>query len=322
MPDPIRSPSTNDTRGTGVALEAYARTAPVDAHLGLTPAQINARTGGAGRPLAEVLATARTTYGIPERGLNNVPGELFSDSRIRINQYLQPLQSIPERFNVTGARASDPAAWLEAARGASNERNAVMERTRELISEKGAGTSRTVKAEPPPFDKLWGKAADALKKENPVAFEAMSESQRSIEVSKRVIQGAAKSDPTFNALVKGVDDAALGMKALKYGGRALMVVGAAVDGASIVSEARTSMQTGDWNNTGRQTAKVAGGWLGAAAAGAAVGTVSGTIVPGLGNVAGFVIGAAAGAVGYWLGSQAGEAGYNAVAGGPNPAPAH
>lgn len=321
MPDPIRSPSSSDTHATGAALEAYGRTAPTHPHLGWTPQQVQAwkaqnGVAGQGRPLADVLK-ATDTYGIAQRGLQQIPGELFDDSRIRIEQYLKPLSTLEARHTITDpARVHDPAAWKQAAQNASAERNAILERTREMVSDKGLGASRAAKPEPKPFEKVWKDAVAAFEKENPAAFRSMDESARGIEVAQRVIKGSAKADPTFNSLVHGADDAARGLKALKYGGRALMVVGAAVDGASIVSEARTSLQTGDWSNTGRQTAKVAGGWLGAAAAGAAVGAVSGTVVPGLGNVAGFVIGAAAGAVGYWLGSRAGEAGFNAVAGAP------
>lgn len=320
MPDPVvRRPSTDDTHATGAALEAYARAAPTDAHLGWTVDQVNVRTGGEGRPLADVLK-ATEHYGIPERGLNGIPPELYGDSRIRIEAYIKPLETLEARHTITDpARINDPAAWKDAARAASAERNAVLDRTREMISDKGLGASRAAKPAPKPFEKVWKDATAAFEKESPSAFKALDESARNIEVAKRVIKGSAKADPTFNALVRGADEAALGLKALKYGGRALAVVGAVVDGASIVGEARTSMKTGDWSNTERQTARVAGGWLGAAAAGAAVGAVSGTIVPGLGNLAGFVIGAAAGAAGYWLGSNAAEAGFNAVAGGPQPA---
>jgi hypothetical protein len=306
-----RPPEPRDLDGVGPGLEAYAWRAPTHPYLGWTPPQVLRQTQGLGRPLADVLG-AVDSYGIPQRGLNGIPGELFTDSRIRIEHYIKPLQAIPERFNVTApGQVNNPQAWLQAAQQASQERNAVMDNVREMISDKGLRASRTAKSTPPPFEKIWLKAATELHAENP-AFAGLPESQRTIQTAQRVIQKSGAGDPTFNALVHNADDAARGLKALKYGGRALMVVGAVVDGVSIVSEARSSAQTGDWTNTGRQTAKVAGGWLGAAAAGAAVGTAAGTIVPGLGNVAGFLVGAAAGAAGYWLGSQAGEAAFDAA----------
>jgi hypothetical protein len=308
-----RPPEPHDATGVGAGLGGYARTAPTAPHLGWTEPQVNARTGGAGRPLGEVLKAVES-YQVPQRGLNGIPQELFSDSKARIQQYLGPLQGLEQRFQVSNpAQLNNPQAWRDAARGASDYRNQLMESTRQAISEKGLGASQAAKATAPPFETVLAKTEQGMLKANPQAFEGLSASQRSIAISQQVIKNAAKADPTFNALVHGANDASRGLQALKLGGRALMVVGAVVDGASIVSEARKSQQTGDWSNTERQTAKVAGGWLGAAAAGAAVGAASGTIVPGLGNVAGFVIGAVAGGVGYWLGSQGGEAAYNALA---------
>jgi hypothetical protein len=318
MPDPIsvarspRPPEPHDATATGAALEGYARAAPTAPHLGWTEPQVLARTGGAGRPLADVLGAVET-YNVPPRGLHGIPGELFSDSRVRVDRYIGPLQGLEQRFAVSDpALAGDPQAWRNAARGASEYRNQVMQNTRASMSEMGLGASKTAKPTAPSFEQVFAKTEAGMLKSHPAVFDGLSAAQREIAVSQQVIRSAGKADPTFNALVHGADDAALGLKALKVGGRALMVVGAVVDGASIVGEARTSMQTGDWTNTGRQTARVAGGWLGAAAAGAAVGAVSGTVVPGLGNVTGFVIGAVAGGVGYWLGSQAGEAGFNAA----------
>ncbi len=84
-------------------------------------------------------------------------------------------------------------------------------------------------------------------------------------------------------------------------------------GVSVTRQVQESMKTGHWDNTGKEVSRVAGGWLGAAAAGALVGSASGSIVPVLGNVTGFLVGAAAGAVGYWLGSRGGEAAYQAAA---------
>ena len=310
-----RAPDAHDAVATGAALEGYAAAAPTDAHLGWTPAQVQARTGGQGRPLADVKGAVETNYGVPERGLNKIPNEVFSDSRIRNEQYLKPLEAVPSRFTPTDPAAlKDPAAWRDAARSASDFRNATMETVRAQMSEKGLGASTAAKPTAPTFEQTQAKAESTLIKDNPAAFEGMSPAEREIAISKQVIKSAGQSDPSFDAIVKGADESALGLKTLKYGGRALMVVGAVVDGASIVNEARTSMQTGDWRNTEKQTAKVAGGWLGAAAAGAAVGAVSGTIVPGLGNVAGFVIGAAAGIFGYWAGSQLGEASFTAATG--------
>ena len=311
----VRSPDAHDATATGAALSGYAKAAPTDAHLGWTPQQVEARTGGAGRTPADVTGSVKSNYGVPDRGLNNIPKEVFSDSRIRNEQYVKPLGGVESRFTPTDPAAlKDPAAMRNAAQAASEFRNSTMESVRGQISEKGLGASTAAKQTAPSIEQTRAKAESTLIKENPAAFEGMSAAERDIAVSKQVIKSAGTSDPTFDAVVKGADEASLGLKTLKYGGRALMVVGAAIDAKSIADEAGKSMQTGDWRNTEKQTAKVAGGWLGAAAAGATVGAISGTIVPVLGNVAGFLIGAAAGAIGYWAGSQLGEAGFTAATG--------
>lgn len=312
---PPRAPQPHDAVGAGPGALGYSAAAPTRPHLGWTDSQVNARTGGAGRPLAEVRGSIEQTYKVPQRGLSGIPDALLSDSNVRIEKYNKPLANVEQRFAVTDAsKVQDPQAWRENARAASDYRNSTMQSARDAMSPQGQSASQAAKPAGKAFESAWAGAERSMKAENPAVFEGMSAAQRDVAISKQVIKGAGKADPTFNALVQGADEAALGLKAMKYGGRALAVVGAVADGVSIVGEARESMKTGDWTNTGRQTAKVAGGWLGAAATGAAVGAVSGTIVPGLGNVAGFVIGAAAGAVGYWLGSQGGEAAFNAAAG--------
>jgi len=306
-----RLPEPNDAAGVGAGLEGYSRAAPTHPHLGWTPRQVDAQTRGLGRPLGETLQHMQS-YDVPQRGLHRLPAELFADARVRVQHYINVLDKLPERF--TPAAGAPREAWIAAAEAASNERNLVMNQVRGMISEKGLGASVAAKAEAPSWAKVWNSNMKKLQAADPAAWDAMTPAARDIATAQKIIQGAGKSDPTFNALVRGVDDAALGLKTLKYGGRALAVVGAVTDAVNIGSEVRTSLRTGEWSNTGRETAKVAGGWLGAAAAGAGVGAAAGTIVPGLGNAAGFLVGAAAGAVGYWAGSQGGEALFNAITG--------
>lgn len=97
-------------------------------------------------------------------------------------------------------------------------------------------------------------------------------------------------------------------KAVHFGGRALVVAGAVMDGADVIGAAIDDVQRGDGHATQtiKTGSKVAGGWLGAMAGSAALGAAAGTIVPGLGNIAGFLVGAAGGAIGYALGSSGGE----------------
>ncbi len=309
----VRSFQPADAKGVGPGLQGYARAAPTHPHLGWTPAQVEQRTQGAGRALKDVHG-AMDVYQVPRRGLNHIPREVFADARVRIDQYIKPLKTLPERFNITDpAQAQNPQAWRQAAQGASEYRNQLMESVRERISAKGLGASQAAKAVAPTFEQVWSKAETAVQKAQGAAYDAMTPAQREIVVSQKIIQNAGKTDPTFNALVQGADDAGRGLQVLKHGGRALVAVGAVMDGASVTREVQDSLKTGNWDNTGKEVSRVAGGWLGAAAAGAAVGAVSGTIVPGLGNVTGFLVGAAAGAVGYWLGSQGGAAAYQAIA---------
>lgn len=253
-------------------------------------------------------------YQLPARGLNAIAGELFSDARLRVEQYIRPLKTLPEKFFITDpAKAGDPLAWRQAAKEASESRNQIMKNVREQLSAKGLAVSESAKKNASVFKKLWKETAFRLEKELEVGGKTISAAQKEIVISQRIIEKAGKSDPTFNAITQNADSASRSLKALKHGGRALAVVGAVMDGVSVTRQVQESMKTGHWDNTGKEVSRVAGGWLGAAAAGALVGSASGSIVPVLGNVTGFLVGAAAGAVGYWLGSRGGEAAYQAAA---------
>ena len=101
------------------------------------------------------------------------------------------------------------------------------------------------------------------------------------------------------------------LQAAKPLGRAAVVVGAALDGASLYEQVQLSRQTGDWSNTAQEGARIAGGWTGAVAgaklagtAGAAIGTF---IAPGIGTIVGGAVGGLiGGAVGYMAGSGIGS----------------
>ena len=101
------------------------------------------------------------------------------------------------------------------------------------------------------------------------------------------------------------------LKMIKPAARGAMVVGAGMDAYSLGSEAYQSSQTGEWDNTIDEGARIAGGWAGAYAgakglgtAGAAIGTA---IAPGLGTVIGGAVGGLAGGIGgYLAGSSAGQ----------------
>jgi hypothetical protein len=90
-------------------------------------------------------------------------------------------------------------------------------------------------------------------------------------------------------------------------GRGAMVVGAAMDGYSLYSEYQQSAQTGNYANTYREGVRIAGGWVGAYAAGslgAEIGAGVGLLfTPAGAVVGGFIGGLIGGGIGYFGGSH-------------------
>ena len=98
------------------------------------------------------------------------------------------------------------------------------------------------------------------------------------------------------------------LKGLKPMARGAMVVGAGMDAFSVGNEARQSMDSGNWDNTIDEGARVAGGWAGAyagakgmGALGAGIGTM---IAPGMGTIIGGALGGFLGGVGGYMGGSA------------------
>ncbi len=108
----------------------------------------------------------------------------------------------------------------------------------------------------------------------------------------------------------GTARAARGLKALKPLSRGAMVVGAGMDAYSIGSEVNQSMNTGEWQNTIDETARVASGWTGAYMGAKGLGTLGaglGTMIaPGIGTMIG-------GGIGGLLGGAAGYFGMSSLA---------
>ncbi len=113
-----------------------------------------------------------------------------------------------------------------------------------------------------------------------------------VDGTMSIAQGALKADMSPAAA-----------HALHIGGKGVFVVGAVIDAATLGGSLKEDLDRGDGHlkKTVQTGAEIAGGWLGAAAAGAGAGCLAGTVFPGLGNIAGAVIGFAAGAGGYFLG---------------------
>jgi hypothetical protein len=97
-------------------------------------------------------------------------------------------------------------------------------------------------------------------------------------------------------------------------GRTALVVGAVTDGLSLKHELDISRQTGNYDNTYKEGARIAGGWAGAwaggkagAATGAMLGGALGSVVPILGNGVGAAVGGILGGfIGGFFGYKAGE----------------
>lgn len=112
----------------------------------------------------------------------------------------------------------------------------------------------------------------------------------------------------------------------KLVGKVGLGVGVAIDGYALGSEVYESTQTGNWHNTGKKSAEIAGGWGTAyvagkagAAGGAYFGAALGSVVPGLGTATGAVVGGIVGGLiggvaGYWGGSKLAGSGYEMATG--------
>lgn len=302
----------NPAGSTGAAIEAYARAAPTAPVLGLTPGQlVRAAPGTAPATAGTMVDAVKVAYGIPERGLRSVPGDVFADSRVRIDSYMSRVAGIPDAHRVSDpGRIGDPAAWRDAARGASDARNTYLQDTRSRLSESGLKVSQDMKAAPPSLEQLLDKAS---RKVAPTLEPGASRAARDIAAAAEVIESAGRGNAAVNAMVTHLDAAGTVVKGLAAS-HVLVAAGAVVDGIGLAGEARISGRTGDWSNTERAGAKVAGGWVGAALGGAAVGAAAGTIVPLVGNVGGLVIGAAVGAIGYVAGSWLGGRAFDAAVG--------
>jgi hypothetical protein len=142
-------------------------------------------------------------------------------------------------------------------------------------------------------------------------------------VYREIAASSGRPNPAWNA--KALERSALAEK-IKVGGKVLgrlaTAVGVVTDGLSLAREVKTSAKTGNYDNSYREGARIAGGWTGAWAAGqlgastgAVIGGALGSVVPILGNgvgaaVGGIIGGLIGGVSGYMAGEQAGKVIYN------------
>lgn len=144
-------------------------------------------------------------------------------------------------------------------------------------------------------------------------------------VYREIVESSGRPDAAWN--LKAAERSALAGEIRGAGqliGRTATVVGVVTDGASLAHEIKLSAKTGDYTNSYREGARIAGGWGGAwvagkagAASGALLGGALGSFVPVLGNgvgaaIGGVVGGLAGGVAGYWAGSKVAAITFNAA----------
>ncbi|BAC90060.1 glr2119 [Gloeobacter violaceus PCC 7421] len=108
-------------------------------------------------------------------------------------------------------------------------------------------------------------------------------------------------------------------------GRAALVGGVALDAWAMGSALHTSLQSGDWDHTFVEAARIgggwAGGWAGAQAGGGLGATIGTTFLPGIGTMVGGAVGGLlSGALGYLGGAAAGQSAAEQATGSLRPEP--
>ena len=94
-------------------------------------------------------------------------------------------------------------------------------------------------------------------------------------------------------------------------------ISAGIDGYSLGTQINQSINSGHWQNTGNESARIAGGWTGAwafgemgSSVGAAAGLITGPFAPMMVPALALIGGLGGGIAGYWMGGRAGQNIYN------------
>jgi hypothetical protein len=276
----------------------------------LTPTVANAArlglydTSGHGMPV-KFPDTDLASLGFGVNAVQGIPQwiDALGDSRIRLNYYNARVTELPETYRL------GPDATVEQLRqnaeAASGERNTILDETRTRISQQGLDFSQDLKAKGITFDQVVDRYARRLG-EDP--------NSPGIDTYRNIIEASGKS----NATVTNVAKALVGVEnGLNMVAKPLAVVGAGLDGYSLGTEINQSINTGNWQNTGREAARITGGWTGAwtgaeagASGGAALGLFAGPFAPIAVPALSLIGGLGGGIVGYWLGGKAGQNVYN------------
>ena len=224
------------------------------------------------------------------------------DSAIRLDYYNTNLEAIPPKYRLGPDATVDQ--LLSRAYAASAERNIVLDETRTRISSQGLDWSRELKAQGKSFDKL---EADYAKKVGETGNPGPETYRAIIEASGRSNTKVTKIATTIVGIESGLNMAA----------KPLAVVGAGMDGYSLGTQINQSLNTGNWQNTGNEAARITGAWTGAwaygqggAVGGAWLGALTGPLAPIAVPAFTVIGGIGGGVVGYWLGGKAGQNVYN------------
>ena len=225
------------------------------------------------------------------------------DSAIRLDYYNTNLEAIPPKYRLGPDATVDQ--LMPRAQAASAERNTILDETRTKLSTQGLSWSEDLKKNGLPFNKIVTYYANKL---------GQDPTNPGPETYRAVIEGAGRSNPT----VTKVANTMVGIEnGLNMVAKPLAVVGAGIDGYSLGTQINQSFNTGNWQNTGNEAARVTGAWTGAwaygqggAVGGAWLGALTGPLAPIAVPTFTVIGGIGGGIVGYWLGGKAGQNVYN------------
>jgi hypothetical protein len=225
---------------------------------------------------------------------------------MRLDYYKVNLEAIPETFQL-GADASINDLYANA-KAASTERNNVLDRTREQLSDQGREWSRNIKANGKPFEDVVDIYTNRRGLSTPNG-----------DVYRDVIEASGRPNA---ALTNGAKALVVTEAGLNWVAKPLAVVGAGLDGYSLGTQINQSIDTGNWQNTGREAARITGGWTGAwafgeagASTGAVIGAMTGPFAPVAVPVLTLAGGVGGAILGYGWGGKAGLNYYNSANGG-------
>jgi hypothetical protein len=237
--------------------------------------------------------------------LSKVSPEYFSDAKVRSDTYLSEVSKLPDRYAIPKDASVETAEARS--QGANQARNTAMDATREQISPRGQEYSKALKER----GLEWQNLADKGAQKAGLGSYAEATPAQKVAINEGIVASSGRTNPHVDALVAEAGNVAGQAKFLRGAqvvGKGLTVVGAAVDAYSLGSEVKTSLETGQWENTAKEATRIGASWA-LAAEGATIGATWGSAAGPVGTVVGGLVG---GAAGYLIGSGAVEAGWSAA----------